>query len=146
MVPKHFLPAYSRMLHLKTKRIRGGHLTNITNKQAGKDRQCTTHDRCGFKICEKLTLVQRTYMGQCDCSWRAHIWHTPVHLIKLVPPWKILVHPGVYDTPGWQALVYCIFILSLENFTLLASYGKVGVEKVPLLYLVCVSDVFLSIP
>jgi len=42
MVPKHFLQAYSRMLHLKKKtRICDGHLTSITNKQAGKDRQCT---------------------------------------------------------------------------------------------------------
>jgi len=36
MVPKLFLQALSRMLDLKKKRIRGGHLTNITNKQAGK--------------------------------------------------------------------------------------------------------------
>ena len=28
-----------------------------------------------------------------------------VHPIKLVHPWKILVHPRVYDTPGWQALL-----------------------------------------
>jgi len=24
----------------------------------------------------------------------------PVHPITVVHPWKILVHPGVYDTPG----------------------------------------------
>jgi len=24
------------------------------------------------------------------------------HPITVVHPWKILVHPGVYDTPGWQ--------------------------------------------
>jgi len=37
MVPKHFLPGYSRMLHLKKKRrIHGGQLTNITNKQREK--------------------------------------------------------------------------------------------------------------
>jgi len=44
------------------------------------------------------------YVGQCECSWRAHIWYTPAHPITVVHPWKILVHPGVYDTPGWQAL------------------------------------------
>jgi len=56
MVPKHFLPAYSRMLPMKEKRrMRDGHLTNITNKQAVKDRQYTHPDRYGFKICEKLT-------------------------------------------------------------------------------------------
>ena len=46
------------------------------------------------------------HMGQCDCFWRAHIWYTPVHPIKLVYPWKILVHPEVYDAPAWQALLY----------------------------------------
>jgi len=41
-VPKHFLQAYSQMLHLKKKRrIRDGRLTNITNKHERKDRQCT---------------------------------------------------------------------------------------------------------
>jgi len=39
-------------------------------------------------------------VGQCDCSYRAHIWYTPVHPITVVHPWKILVHPGVYNTPG----------------------------------------------
>jgi len=29
-----------------------------------------------------------------------HIWYTPVHPIKLVHPRKILVHPGVYNTPS----------------------------------------------
>jgi len=43
------------MLHLKKKKIRDGHLINITNKQAVKDRQCPPLDRYGFKICEKLT-------------------------------------------------------------------------------------------
>jgi len=43
MVPKHFSQAYSRMLHFKKKRrIHSGHLTNVTNKQPGKDRQCTS--------------------------------------------------------------------------------------------------------
>ena len=41
MVPKHFLPAFWR----KT-RICGGHLTNITNKQAGKD---NAHQGCSAK-------------------------------------------------------------------------------------------------
>jgi len=46
------------MLHLKKKRICDGHLTNITNKQAGKDRQCTPPDTYGLKICEKLTQLR----------------------------------------------------------------------------------------
>jgi len=42
MVPKRFLPAHLQMLPIKEKgRIRDGHLTNITNKQAGKERKCT---------------------------------------------------------------------------------------------------------
>jgi len=37
MVPKHSLPVYCRMLHLnKKRRIRDGHLTNITSKQREK--------------------------------------------------------------------------------------------------------------
>jgi len=52
----------------------------------------------------RLTSEYMQYVGQCDCSWRAHIWYSPVHLITVVHPWKILVHPGVYDTPSWQAL------------------------------------------
>ena len=44
-------------------------------------------------------------MRQCDCSWRAHIWYTLVHPITVLHPWKILVHPGVHDSPGWQALL-----------------------------------------
>jgi len=40
------------------KRIRDGHLTNITYKQAGKDRQCIPPDRRGFKICEKLIYLR----------------------------------------------------------------------------------------
>jgi len=50
MVPKHFLPAYSRMLPMKEKRrMRDGHLINITNKQAVKDRQYTHPDRYVLK-------------------------------------------------------------------------------------------------
>ena len=33
-------------------------------------------------------------MGQCDCSYRAHIWYTPVHPIKLVQPEKLLYTQG----------------------------------------------------
>ena len=66
MVPKHFLPAHPQMLPIKEKRrIRDGHLTNITNKHPGKERQCTPPNKYGFKICEKLThetaLEQWTY-------------------------------------------------------------------------------------
>jgi len=44
------------MLHLKTeRRIRDGHLTNVTNKHLGKDRQCIPY-RCGFKIRKVNTL------------------------------------------------------------------------------------------
>jgi len=70
MVPKHFLQAYSRMLHLKKKIIRDGHLTNITTKQARKDKQCPPPDRYGFKICEKLTHCagEQDICGTSDCS------------------------------------------------------------------------------
>jgi len=66
MVPKHLLQAISQTLHLRKKRrIPDGHLTNISNKQPGKDRQCTTPDRYGFKICEKLT----------ELRWsKGHMW------------------------------------------------------------------------
>jgi len=65
MVPKQYSQAYPRMLHLKKKRrIRDGHLTNVTDKQPGKDRQCTP-DRNGFKICEKLTH----FAGAKDITW-----------------------------------------------------------------------------
>jgi len=35
-----------------------------------------------------------------------HTSGTPVHPITVVHAWKILVHPGVYDTPGLQTLLY----------------------------------------
>jgi len=48
---------------------------------------------------------QRTlYVRQCYCSWRGHVWYTPVHPFTMVHPWKILVRPGLSDTPSWQAL------------------------------------------
>jgi len=83
------------MLHLKNRRrIRDVNLTNVTNKQAGKDRKCTLPDRYGFKICEHLTHCA----GAKDI--RGTMWlflksTQLVHPIKLVHPWKILVHPGV---------------------------------------------------
>jgi len=46
-----------------------------------------------------------TLYEKCDCSSRAHTWYTPAHPITVVHPWKILVHPGVYNTPSWQGLV-----------------------------------------
>ena len=58
---------------------------------------------------QHTALEQRTYVGQCACSWWVHIWYIPVHPIKLAHPWKILVHSGVYDTPGWHALAYNIY-------------------------------------
>jgi len=51
------------------------------------------------------TSLRTLNVRQCDRSWRTHIWYTPVHPISVVHPWKIMVHPGVYDTPGWQALL-----------------------------------------
>ena len=40
-------------------------------------------------------LTQRTLnVRQCDCSWRTHIWYTPVHPISVVHPWKILYTSG----------------------------------------------------
>jgi len=108
MVPEHFLPAYSPMLHLMKKKNTWWSSENITNIQVKIDRQCTPLDRYSIKICEKLTHCAgaEDICGTIDCFWRTHIWYTPVHPIKFVHPWKILVHPRVYDTPGWQALSY----------------------------------------
>jgi len=84
--------------------MRNGHLTNITNKQAGKDRQCTLPDRYGFKICQRLTQLRwsKGHMWDNVTVLEEHTSGTPlyVHTIKFVHPWKILVHPGVCDTNG----------------------------------------------
>jgi len=82
-----------------------GHLTNITNKQARKYRKFTFSDRRGFKICEMLTHWARAKNITCETMW---LFLKSTHLVNpitVVHPWKILVRPGVYDTPGWQALV-----------------------------------------
>jgi len=105
MVHKHYLPAYSRMLHLNKKNTWWSSYQQC--KHTGWKRQTMhTTDRYGLKFCEKLTHCAEAegHVGQCDCFWRSHIWYTSVHPIKLVHLWKILVHPGVYDTPGRQAL------------------------------------------
>jgi len=55
MVPNHFLPAYSRILHLKIKKNMWWS-SDQHYKQTGEKRQTTpTLDRDGFKICERLT-------------------------------------------------------------------------------------------
>jgi len=66
MVSKHFLKAYSRMFHLKKKRIRDSHLTNITNKQAGKDRQCTL----------PTDMVLKSVKSSCSCDEAKDICET----------------------------------------------------------------------
>ena len=112
MVPKNFLQAYSRMLHLKKKRrIREGHLTNITNKKAGKDRQCAPPDRYGFKICEKLTQLRwsKRHMWDNVTVLEEHISGTPLHTPsswytpgKFWTPWGVrytrLTSTGLTDT------------------------------------------------
>jgi len=93
------------MLHLNKKNTWWS--SDQQYKHTGWKRQTMhTPDRYGLKFCEKLTHCAGAegHVGQCDCFWRSHIWYTPVHPIKLVHLWKILVHPGVYDTPGRQAL------------------------------------------
>jgi len=89
MVPTHFLPAHPQMLPIKEKRrIRDGHLTNITKKHAGKERQCTPPNKCGFKICEKLThdtaLEQRTYRmySLISRTFLPGIW--PIFCLRLI--------------------------------------------------------------
>jgi len=84
-------------------RIRDGHVTNIINKQAWKDGQCTLLDRCGFKICEKLTHCAGVE-DICGTIWLFLKSTHLVHPITVVHPWKFLVHPGMYNTPSWQAL------------------------------------------
>ena len=80
MVPKHFWQAYSRMLHLKKKRrIRDSHLTNITNKQAGKDRQCT----------RPTDMVLKSVKTSCCCSEAKDICETVWLLLKST----YLIHP-----------------------------------------------------
>ena len=76
-------------------------------KQVGKDRQCKPPDRYGFKICEMLTQCAgaKDICGAMNCFWRAHIWYTPVNPIKLVHPWKILVHPGATRKRANRAIV-----------------------------------------
>jgi len=52
-----------------------------------------------FKICEKLTHCTGA-KDICETMW---LFLQSTHLvqpIRLVHPWKILVHPGVHDTPG----------------------------------------------
>ena len=68
------------MLPMKEKRrMRDGHLTNITNKQAVKDRQYTHPYRYGFKICEKLTQCAGA-KDICGTIWlllkSTHMVHT----------------------------------------------------------------------
>ena len=97
MVPKHFLQAYSRLLHLKKKRrIRDGHLTNITNKQAGKDRQCAPPDRYGFKICEKLVQLRWS---------KGHMWDS-VTVLEEHTSGTPLYTPSSWYTPAkfWYTL------------------------------------------
>jgi len=65
------------------------------------------------------TVLQRTlHVRHRDCSWKTHIWYTPVYPTTVVHPWKILVHPGVCDTHGWQALLH-IYSAASGEFVLL---------------------------
>jgi len=73
-------------------------VTNIINKQAGKDRQCTLPDRYGFKICEKLTHCAGVE-EICGTMWlflkSTHLVHpcTPHHggtpLENFGSPWGV---------------------------------------------------------
>jgi len=112
MVPKHFLPAYSRMLHLKKKEyVMVIWPTLQINRRETTDNAHS--DRCSFKICEKLTHCA----GEKDICWKMWLFLKRTHLVH---PWKILVHPGVYDTPGWQALLY---VTVFGNFHTISKLG-----------------------
>ena len=105
MVPKHFLPACSRMLHLKLKKNMWWSSDQHYKHTGGKRQTMNTPDWYGLKICEKLTHCAKPkdiYGTMWLILKSTHL----VHPVKWVHPWKILVHPGVYDTPGWQALPF----------------------------------------
>ena len=112
MVSKHFLPAYSRMLQLKKKEyVMVIWPTLQINRRETTDNAHS--DRCSFKICEKLTHCA----GEKDICWKMWLFLKRTHLVH---PWKILVHPGVYDTPGWQALLY---VTVFGNFHTISKLG-----------------------
>jgi len=96
MFPKHFLQAYSRMLHLKKKRIRDGNLTNVTKKQAWKYRQCTLPDRYGFKICEKLTHCA----GAMNIRVTMWLFLKSTHLVHPCTPHQVGTTLENSGTPG----------------------------------------------
>jgi len=86
-----------------------GHLTNITHKQVGKCKLFILPDRYGFKTCEKLTHWVRAKKILRETMW---LFLKSTDLVYLCTPHhggtplESLVHPGVYDTAGWQVAYF----------------------------------------
>ena len=73
---------------------------------AGKKQTMHPPDRYGFKIWKVNTLRwSKGHMWDNVTVFEEHTCGTPLYTpSSWYPPWKILVHPGVYNTPCWQAL------------------------------------------
>ena len=119
-----FLFVLKTVAALNSQRIRDGHLTNITNKQARKYRNFTFSDRYGFKICEKLTHWTRAKNIACETVW---LFLKSTHLVHPCKP-----HHG--GTPlensgaSWGVRYTRLTSTGVENFERGRSILNVAVQ------------------